>query len=72
MSRQKNPIPCERLSVYLPIDLLARLHLLCQDPINGGSSRVGNNKSKYVERLIREDLAKIQPPDQLASSKEIP
>ena len=58
MARPKNEEECLRLTIYLPISILAKLELLCWDPVREKPSLV-NSKSALIEKLLREHFTQI-------------
>lgn len=60
MARPPRAVPAVPWTVYISIDLAAKVDLLIQDPFTGNTAH--GARSAYVEGLIRADIAKRTAP----------
>lgn len=56
MARPPRAVPAVAWKVYIPIDLVVKVDVFLSDPLTGKTEH--GARSAYVERLIREDLAR--------------
>lgn len=56
MARPRAPMPTHRLHIYLPLDVIALLRVIFQDPLRGEEVIEKGSLSKYITNLIRKDL----------------